>query len=89
MKNPGQLGRLAQLRPDYTALLTVADGLRPGPNDEASEAIPVAAERRAPSQLAGSPPEDLPQGAQWREAFRASAPSRTASPRWSTRNRWR
>jgi DNA/RNA-binding domain of Phe-tRNA-synthetase-like protein len=61
------------------ALLIVADGLRPGPSDEASEAIPAAAERRALSQLAGSSPEDLPQVAQWQEAFRSfgAKPQRT------------
>ena len=67
------------LRPDYAALLITADGLRPGPSDEASEAILAAAERRATRQLAGSHPEDLPQAAQWREAFRGfgAKPQRT------------
>jgi DNA/RNA-binding domain of Phe-tRNA-synthetase-like protein len=67
------------LRPDYAALLITADGLQPGPSDEASEAILAAAEQRAARQLAGSRPEDLPHVAQWREAFRAfgAKPQRT------------
>jgi DNA/RNA-binding domain of Phe-tRNA-synthetase-like protein len=67
------------LRPDYTALLIAADGLRPGPADEASEDILAAAEERARKQLAGARPEDLPQVADWREAFRGfgAKPQRT------------
>ena len=67
------------LRPDYAALLIAADGLRPGPSDEASEAILAAAEARATKHLAGSRPEDLPEVAQWREAFRGfgAKPQRT------------
>ena len=30
------------LRPDYAALLIVAEGLRPGPSDEASDALLAA-----------------------------------------------
>jgi DNA/RNA-binding domain of Phe-tRNA-synthetase-like protein len=67
------------LRPDYAALLVAADGLSPGPSDQASDAILTAAEHRAAGQLAGARPEDLPQVAQWREAFRAfgAKPQRT------------
>jgi DNA/RNA-binding domain of Phe-tRNA-synthetase-like protein len=67
------------LRPDYAALLITADGLHPGPSDEASEAILAAAEQRAAGHLAGARPEDLPQVAQWREAFRGfgAKPQRT------------
>ena len=67
------------LRPDYAALLITADGLQPGPSDEASEAILAAAEQRAARQLAGARPEDLPHVAQWREAFRGfgAKPQRT------------
>jgi hypothetical protein len=39
------------LRPDYAALLITADGLQPGPSDEASEEILAAAELRAPGRL--------------------------------------
>ena len=68
-----------ELRPDYAALLIAADCLSPGPSDEASDAILTAAEQHAAGQLAGSRPEDLPQVAQWREAFRAfgAKPQRT------------
>jgi DNA/RNA-binding domain of Phe-tRNA-synthetase-like protein len=74
-------GQVRELRPDYSALLIVADGLRPGPSDGASDAILAAAERQARSRLAGSPPQDLPQVAQWREAFRSfgAKPQRTRS----------
>jgi DNA/RNA-binding domain of Phe-tRNA-synthetase-like protein len=69
------------LRPDYAVLLIAADGLSPGPSDEASDAILTAAEHRAAGRLAGARPEDLPQVAQWREAFRAfgAKPQRTRS----------
>jgi DNA/RNA-binding domain of Phe-tRNA-synthetase-like protein len=67
------------LRPDYAALLIAADGLVPGPSDEASDAILAAAEARARKWLAGARPEDLPQVACWREAFRGfgAKPQRT------------
>jgi len=87
------------LRPDYVALLIVAEGLRPGPSDQASEALLADAEDRARKHLGGvagsgpagrgaagsgpagrgARPEELPQVAQWREAFRAfgAKPQRT------------
>ena len=88
------------LRPDYAALLIVAEGLRPGPSDQASEALLADAEDRARKHLGGAAgsgpalgagragsgltergarPEELPQVAQWREAFRAfgAKPQRT------------
>lgn len=79
LANAEVTGEVRALRPDYAALLIAADGLVPGPSDEASEAILVAAEERARKQLAGSRPEDLPQVADWREAFRAfgAKPQRT------------
>jgi len=72
-------GEVRALRPDYAALLIAADGLVPGPSDEASDAILAAAEERARKELAGARPEDLPQVADWREAFRGfgSKPQRT------------
>ena len=72
-------GEVGALRPDYAALLITADGLEPGPSDEASETVLAAAEQRAARHLAGSRPEELPQVAQWREAFRAfgAKPQRT------------
>ena len=67
------------LRPDYAALLIVAEGLRPGPSDDASGALLADAERRGRKHLAGARPEELPQVAEWREAFRAfgAKPQRT------------
>jgi DNA/RNA-binding domain of Phe-tRNA-synthetase-like protein len=68
-----------ELRPDYAALLIVADGLCPGPSDETSDAILAAATQKAREQLNGQAPEDLPHLAQWRDAFRAfgAKPQRT------------
>lgn len=68
-----------ELRPDYAALLVVADGLCPGPSDDTSDAILTAATRRARDQLDGQAPEDLPHLAQWRDAFKAfgAKPQRT------------
>ena len=66
------------LRPDYAALLIVAEGLRPGPSDEASDALLAIAEERARKHLGGRP-EELPQVAEWRDAFRGfgAKPQRT------------
>ena len=60
------------LRPDYRALLLVADRLTPGPSDDWSEALLAAAEREAP-------PLDHPHAQAWAEAFRAfgAKPQRT------------
>ena len=65
------------LRPDYTALLIVAEGLLPGPRRRPGG-------RRWPGRWArkhmgGARPEELPQIAEWREAFRAfgAKPQRT------------
>lgn len=60
------------LRPDYRALLLVADGLSPGPSDALSEALLAAAEQ-------GAPPADHPHAQAWAEAFRAfgAKPQRT------------
>ena len=57
------------LRPDYAALLIVAEGLHPGPSDGASDALLAGAEDRARKHLDGGRPEELPQVAEWREAF--------------------
>ncbi len=67
------------LRPDYRALLVAADGLRPGPSDDASERLLGDAERSAAKLLGDRKPEELPQVAEWREAFRAfgAKPQRT------------
>ena len=71
------------LRPDYRALLIVAEDLRPGPSDEVSDRLLAAAETSARDRLAGQPvAEHLPQHphvVQWRAAFRefGAKPQRT------------
>jgi len=67
------------LRPDYRAVLVVAEGIMPGGSDERSEALLVAAEAEARVALAGLRPEELPHIAAWRDAFRAfgAKPQRT------------
>jgi DNA/RNA-binding domain of Phe-tRNA-synthetase-like protein len=59
------------LRPDYRALLVVADGLQPGPSDAASDEVLQEAEGRAQAALGGGPPEALEAIEQWRAAYRA------------------
>jgi DNA/RNA-binding domain of Phe-tRNA-synthetase-like protein len=61
------------LRPDYRALLIVAEGLLPGPGDAFSQELLAEAEAKA------SDPEQHPHIAEWREAFRAfgAKPKRT------------
>ncbi|MGH8823483.1 MAG: B3/B4 domain-containing protein [Jiangellaceae bacterium] len=67
------------LRPDYRALLLLAEGLVPGPSDAAGDALLVAAEKGARAHPDGSPPEHNPNVAAWRDAFRAfgAKPQRT------------
>ena len=67
------------LRPDYRALLLVVDGLQPGPSDDASEALLVAAQVRAREAMRDQPVEELARVASWREAYRAfgAKPQRT------------
>ena len=68
-----------ELRPDYVALLVAADGLPGGPSDEQSDGWLREAEATAAGRLAGRAPEELPQVALWREAFRSfgAKPQRT------------
>jgi DNA/RNA-binding domain of Phe-tRNA-synthetase-like protein len=68
-----------ELRPDYRALLIAVDGLVPGPSDDASDALLAEAESAARAALSGTPVEDLPHVASWREAYRAfgAKPQRT------------
>ncbi|MEU1827295.1 phenylalanine--tRNA ligase beta subunit-related protein [Streptomyces abikoensis] len=68
-----------ELRPDYRALVVVAEGLVPGPSDDASEKLLAGAEETAREWLAHTAPEDHPHLAAWREAFRAfgAKPQRT------------
>jgi len=67
------------LRPDYRVLLLAVDGLVPGPGDQASDALLLAAEAAAREALGGGPAEKLPHVAAWREAYRAfgAKPQRT------------
>jgi DNA/RNA-binding domain of Phe-tRNA-synthetase-like protein len=68
-----------ELRPEYVALLVAADGLPGGPGDGQSDGWLRDAEAAAAARLAGSPPEERPQVALWRDAFRAfgAKPQRT------------
>lgn len=68
-----------ELRPDYRALLIVAEGLRPGPGDDHSEKLLSAAESEARQRFRDRPAEEHPHLAAWREAFRAfgAKPQRT------------
>lgn len=67
------------LRPDYRVLLLAVDGIAPGPSDATSEALLRRAEEAAARLLTGSPVEELPHVAAWREAYRAfgAKPQRT------------
>ncbi|TFB64993.1 hypothetical protein E3N86_02750 [Cryobacterium sp. Hz7] len=67
------------LRPDYRAVLVAVDGLEPGPSDEASEALLLAAEEAARSTLQQQVVEEVPHIAAWRQAYRAfgAKPQRT------------
>jgi DNA/RNA-binding domain of Phe-tRNA-synthetase-like protein len=60
-----------ELRPDYGALLFVAEGLRGGPTDVASEAALTAAEDRARTLLEERALDEVPQIIEWREAYRS------------------
>jgi DNA/RNA-binding domain of Phe-tRNA-synthetase-like protein len=68
-----------ELRPDYTAVIIVAEGLRPGPSDDASGALLAAAESEALKALAGGTAADLAPVAAWRQAYQAfgAKPKRT------------
>ena len=67
------------LRPGYRALLLGVDGIGPGAGDQASDALPQAAEAAAREALHGGPAEQLPHVAAWRDAYRAfgGKPQRT------------
>jgi DNA/RNA-binding domain of Phe-tRNA-synthetase-like protein len=62
---------IGELRPDYRALIILADRLTAGPSDEASETVLAAAERRAVARLAQTPLAEDPHVADWRAAFKA------------------
>jgi DNA/RNA-binding domain of Phe-tRNA-synthetase-like protein len=67
------------LRPDYRVVLVTADGLQAGPSDDVSERVLAAAETTARERLGGRKPEELPELAAWRDAYRAfgAKPQRT------------
>jgi DNA/RNA-binding domain of Phe-tRNA-synthetase-like protein len=70
---------VTDLRPDYTALIIVAENLRPGPTDEAADALLADAEAAARAVLAGRTAADLEPVAAWRQAYQAfgAKPKRT------------
>ena len=67
------------LRPDYCVLMMVAERLQPGLPDEISDGLLARAEILARIALDGRAPEDVPQVADWRTAYRAfgAKPQRT------------
>jgi DNA/RNA-binding domain of Phe-tRNA-synthetase-like protein len=67
------------LRPDYRVSLLAVSGLTPGSSDEASDDLLTAAETRARTLLGGTPVEELPHVAAWRDAYRSfgAKPQRT------------
>ncbi len=68
-----------ELRPDYRVLVMVAEDLEPGLPDEISDEMLARAESRARITLDGRAPEDVPEVADWRAAYRAfgAKPQRT------------
>jgi DNA/RNA-binding domain of Phe-tRNA-synthetase-like protein len=71
--------QVTDLRPDYTAFIIVADGLRPGPSDQATDALLAGAEAAARTVLAGTAAAELAPVAAWRDAYQAfgAKPKRT------------
>jgi DNA/RNA-binding domain of Phe-tRNA-synthetase-like protein len=67
------------LRPDYRVSLVAVSGLAPDDSDQASDELLTAAEEKARALLAGSPVEELPHVAAWRDAYRSfgAKPQRT------------
>ena len=70
---------VADLRPDYRAMLLAVSGIEPGPSDAMTEALLVRAETSGREVLAAGPVEDEPHVATWREAYRrfGAKPQRT------------
>lgn len=70
---------VVELRPDYRARLIAVDGIAPGASDATSDDLLARAETSARAVLAGTPVEDEPHVAAWREAYRAfgAKPQRT------------
>jgi DNA/RNA-binding domain of Phe-tRNA-synthetase-like protein len=72
-------GPVLELRPDYTALVIVAEDLRPGPSDQATDALLTDAEAAARAVLAGRAAAELAPVDAWRTAYQAfgAKPKRT------------
>jgi DNA/RNA-binding domain of Phe-tRNA-synthetase-like protein len=70
---------VSNLCPDYSALIIVAAGLRPGPSDAASDALLSEAEVTAKATLSAVPLAELPPVVAWRNAYQAfgAKPKRT------------
>ena len=70
---------VAELRPDYRAMLVVAQGLTPGASDEVSDDLLRRAEAAADARLSATTVEEMPHVAAWRDAYRAfgAKPQRT------------
>jgi len=68
-----------ELRPDYTALIIVAEGLTPGPSDEATDVLLGEAEAHTKAALAGRGAGELAPVVAWRLAYQAfgAKPKRT------------
>lgn len=68
-----------ELRPDYRAVLIVAEGLDAGSSNEASETLLFAAEEHVRPLLEHTKVEELPHIAAWRAAYRSfgAKPQRT------------
>ena len=60
-----------ELRPDYVAVLVVANRLAPGPTSPASEALLHEAQAQASTRLQGREPHDLAEIQEWRAAYAA------------------
>jgi len=70
---------VADLRPDYRALLLVVQGLEPQATSTVADDLIKQAEAHAKELLAESPVDQLPQISSWREAYRGfgAKPQRT------------
>ncbi len=68
-----------ELRPDYRALLLVAEGLEPQADNAVADDLIRRAEARAAALLADTPVDQLPQISAWRDAYRSfgAKPQRT------------
>ncbi|KUM31112.1 hypothetical protein AQ436_16475 [Arthrobacter sp. EpRS66] len=68
-----------ELRPDYRALLLVAEGLEPQANSEVADELISRAEAHAITLIAETPVDQLPHISAWREAYRGfgAKPQRT------------